>query len=664
MQSASVQLTFPAGAGLERAAPVVDELTDSVVGWAAQRGTQFDPFAIPMALEHRLDTDGRLGRWRSGDLVEILLDWFPRKVTLAAPDRAAVVPALGLLIDYLAEQRLLQPGSDDPAELHRTLTEREPEFLAAMADESRYDIGKFWATRMLERGVDLDDPADVNQFIAESQLGNIEVDQSVVDSILQRQFSLAGPGGPGGAAEELEQPDLPPVLLPSAADLSAAAGASPAVAQIREFVQWVGEGRKVTKAGRLTLADGRDLATLLDVDSAERADARSSVELGQVSLIVAWAAAAGLVRVVKGRMVPVKRSAPLLRRPVELWHQLFAVLGELGEQVCGGGAGQFGNCFEDEFETLIPVVCMALYTAGGAAIPLELIHAVVRDELADSFGMAMAFSANPRSAPVAVELQEQLWRRDLDQLIEVLESFGAVQRAPATDPAILAKIAEVSEMDFPDSTLVGLTPIGIWAVNDMLRSEGITAPVVGDLAGSAMDALCRALLMADPDVTEAELTAWVKARGDGAAVKELVGFISGATESSHRLFGFLALGYAGDAGLAAATELRAAGGVVGAVAAGWLVEREALGPDAITPAELHLGLFDSLAAMHEQGFLIDELSALPPSDQLEMVRRLGAIDHPRRLAVLDTIAADHPNRKIAKEAGKIRLRLRTAGVND
>jgi hypothetical protein len=57
---------------------------------------------------------------------------------------------------------------------------------------------------------------------------------------------------------------------------------------------------------------------------------KSSVDLLNLSLIVEWAKAARLVRVVRGRLVPVKKAAALLDRPAQLWMALFEVFGRLG----------------------------------------------------------------------------------------------------------------------------------------------------------------------------------------------------------------------------------------------------------------------------------------------------------------------------------------------
>ncbi|MGH3193870.1 MAG: hypothetical protein ACRDOL_42760, partial [Streptosporangiaceae bacterium] len=52
-------------------------------------------------------------------------------------------------------------------------------------------------------------------------------------------------------------PDLRPARSPPAA------GKAELTGQIRSFMTWLGEGRKLTQAGRIGLADARQLAELL-----------------------------------------------------------------------------------------------------------------------------------------------------------------------------------------------------------------------------------------------------------------------------------------------------------------------------------------------------------------------------------------------------------------
>jgi hypothetical protein len=144
-------------------------------------------------------------------------------------------------------------------------------------------------------------------------------------------------------------------------DPAAAAAAVRPLIQVVELTRWVGTGRKLTQTGRLTMADARQLVSLLgtgdEIDPAigdKVYRTRSSEELRGLTIVVHWAKAAGLVRVVHGRLVPVKKNATLLGRPLALWAAMFDAFGQLGEAVCPSGwfKSLFGEDFEDGVATL------------------------------------------------------------------------------------------------------------------------------------------------------------------------------------------------------------------------------------------------------------------------------------------------------------------------
>ncbi len=94
------------------------------------------------------------------------------------------------------------------------------------------------------------------------------------------------------------------------------------VGQVRAFLGWVGEGRALTQTGRVRLADLRELVGLLNTgDLPDKHEAgwriSSSTELPGLTTVVEWAKASRLVRVSKGRLVPVKKNVALLNRPLE-----------------------------------------------------------------------------------------------------------------------------------------------------------------------------------------------------------------------------------------------------------------------------------------------------------------------------------------------------------
>src|SRR3954462_4196739 len=113
-------------------------------------------------------------------------------------------------------------------------------------------------------------------------------------------------------------------------DLTVAASEAPAARRLRGFVDWVGEGRPLTQTGQLRRADGLALVDLLE--TGDRVDrVRSSAELYQLGLVGEWAKACRLVRVVHGRLVPVRKSAALLGRPLGLIARMLDALPRMGD---------------------------------------------------------------------------------------------------------------------------------------------------------------------------------------------------------------------------------------------------------------------------------------------------------------------------------------------
>nr|AXL06211.1 hypothetical protein [uncultured bacterium] len=400
-------------------------------------------------------------------------------------------------------------------------------------------------------------------------------------------------------------PPLPPVRLPADAEALAAAEHSLALADLRRYVA--------------------------ELDGTSAPDH---------TLLPRWAEACGLVRVVKGTHVPVKKNAKLLSRPLELWERAFATLGDAGYGIAAEDPGvpfEFGMLFPD----FVTALEMTLYSAGEAPMPLDLL-----DDLADQMPSLLGGPEGRDESP---------WRHGLRVTVDLLDRLGALEKSTA-DPVQLAEIAELPGHADPDPTLVRLSPLGLWATNRRLRAEGVDAPVVGELAAGPLETLGAHLAEANADVVDAELTAWANLRSPADTAAEAAGFLRRAESPAQRLFALLALGKAGDAGIAAARAVRDEGGIAGAVTATWLVERGEADAGTLTVAEMRLGTTDHFAAMDELGLLLDELAG--PGVPAEAVGAIAAADHPDRLRLLDVIAREHPDHKIARQARKARFSLR------
>ncbi|MGN9841097.1 plasmid pRiA4b ORF-3 family protein [Nonomuraea sp. H19] len=192
---------------------------------------------------------------------------------------------------------------------------------------------------------------------------------------------------------------------------------SPVVRDLGAFTEWVGAGRKLTATGQITLADARTLVALLDTGDVVDPDiggrvfkTTSSAELSGLMRIFLWARAAGLVRVVKGRLVPVKKAGPLLARPQALWEAAFEAFPRLAEAVCP--AGWWTSPLHEEFAPVVRTLLTRLY--GGSA-PLKELYEL---------------SWERASAPFVIEKPERAREvndQDTERMLSALQHLGALK---------------------------------------------------------------------------------------------------------------------------------------------------------------------------------------------------------------------------------------------
>ena len=239
---------------------------------------------------------------------------------------------------------------------------------------------------------------------------------------------------------------------PSDAWLAATAAQAEPLRRMVAFTGWVGAGRKLTQTGRITLADARELVGLLgteDVIDPKIGDrvfrTKSSEELPGITTVVEWAKASGLVRVAGGRLVPVKKHAGLLDRPLELWSRMFEVFPRLGATLCPSGWGE--SLLRRHFEEGIGAVLAGMARRGGAI------------ELAEACALAWDTVTAGYVLDAATDQQRATWRavndRDVRRAVDVLQLLGAVR--------------------LDDGESVELTELARWAMR-----RGLGAPAPGD----------------------------------------------------------------------------------------------------------------------------------------------------------------------------------------
>lgn len=186
--------------------------------------------------------------------------------------------------------------------------------------------------------------------------------------------------------------------------------------QVVALTQWVGAGRKLTQTGRLTMADARELVPLLGTDDVTDR-VRTSEDLDGINLVVAWAKAAGLVRVMQGKLVPTKKGARLLERPTELWAVLFEVFDRLGEMFTAtrwSPSSLLGYDFPDGFRLFLHGLA-----DGVGSIGLAEAEELVWSQLVRRYQMDDA-------TPEQLERWRRVNDRDMRRMVDALASLGAL----------------------------------------------------------------------------------------------------------------------------------------------------------------------------------------------------------------------------------------------
>jgi hypothetical protein len=145
---------------------------------------------------------------------------------------------------------------------------------------------------------------------------------------------------------------------------------------------------------------------------------KSSEELAGLNVLVEWAKAARLLRVAGGRLLPVKKNAKLLERPLQLWTGLFEAIPRIGVALLPQGWAE--SFLSHEFGEGIEALLARLYAAEGA-VPIDELCQVVWTRVTAPY----LLDGEP-------EERRHNWRqandRDAQRVLESLSDLGAVRR--------------------------------------------------------------------------------------------------------------------------------------------------------------------------------------------------------------------------------------------
>ena len=227
-------------------------------------------------------------------------------------------------------------------------------------------------------------------------------------------------------------------------DRDAAAQKAKLTGQIRSFLDWLGDGRKLTQTGRIGLADARYLVEFLGtgdvIDPAiggQTFKTKSSEELPYLTRIVEWAKVTRLIRVTGTRLTPVKKNATLADRPVDLVLTMLAAFPRLGKSLFPRSTWR-QSIVGDEFADVSEVMLTALLTSAGPRA-LASLNDTAYDMIAARYELGRL-----------TELQHDFLRRtiavDIEIAMSALHVLGVVVLDTGTDRESADASAELTDL--------------------------------------------------------------------------------------------------------------------------------------------------------------------------------------------------------------------------
>ncbi|MCC0098839.1 hypothetical protein K7B10_29515 [Streptomyces flavotricini] len=486
-------------------------------------------------------------------------------------------------------------------------------------------------------------------------------------------------------------PTLPPVRLPSDAELARDALVAPLFARAVRLARWAGPHTRVDIGGELAAAQLPEAAAVLGLDPTD--------EEGPVQASQAWRVAVdtGLVDVAEpeeggaeesGTATPgedlalVAGGAP--GEVLDLWLAALDTvladaavpdLDDLVDALDAGGEIDFDRLdwnpsreadFLDGVLANLYLLTVSEHGASDGPVPLPVLAAsmVIPEDMGE-----------PTDA-VLEQVSDAMMR--LDDQFRQLEPIGLVEFRPV-DEALMAEAddeefaaagsadgpsrGEVDDEDVSRYGLVRLTPLGLYGIRARMLEAGVTAPAVGELADKGADALLDAVSGYPEGAAQAEIEQWLAGRELQGAVAELLAAARGADEGGplRRLRCQQALAPAGpEAEPAVRAVLDDA--ELGGLARVWLSERGVADVPAPDEAMVFWLTVDTIAAQLAADGETAELPLLMRSlteHHTGFFDQVWRVEHPATAYVLEAMGRMHPDKKAAKEARKAAFKARS-----
>jgi hypothetical protein len=586
--------------------------------------------------------DGDLARWRVEDVGEFLLEWCPRKLSASAAECESIPVALSAFVTFLESEALLAAGSSPAAEVAEVTGAVRGEFVAAMGDPSKFGLAKSLFGAASSDGVDISDQAELEEWIAEFNASRIEERRQIL---------------PDGVFAAPRRAGLPPVTMPDAEAVTASQAQAPILAMLAAFAAYVGEGRKLTQTGRLTLADAHALVDLLGTGDVmdERIGERtfkttSSGELPGLRQVFAWAKKAGVVRVAHGRVIATKRGRALAGDPNAFFDRAvdaILAIGPLGSQRDPDAwlAWPEVNELLDRFV----VHLLAVPYVAQRAVPIDDLTSVATAAVLDAFEFP---SLDDGQVGRHV-------RADVVDIMDTLEVAGVVRRVDVPEPETDTDVA----MRRRHGGSIELTAAGVAVTHRLLVDAGYDAPTSGRLSDATATELFLGTDVDDFPVLWGEVEAWRRRRDPTDAAHQLADAVRQLDDPALRN---LALAVMADLDPdIAVPEVRrlAIEPHTQGFALCWLVDHGVEDAEALFNRHDLSSFIDVLAHRLVTGgptSLCDTLAlAGNEHHQIEVISRLWRSPSAATDTVLAAIGEHHPAKPVAKAARKARFQRRS-----
>ncbi|MFD7121666.1 hypothetical protein ACFWAA_32180 [Streptomyces sp. NPDC059922] len=488
-----------------------------------------------------------------------------------------------------------------------------------------------------------------------------------------------------------DRPTLPPVRLPSDAELARDALAAPLLARAVRLARWAGPTTRVGAGGELVDEQLPAAAEVLGLGD-ELSEGDGEAYAGE-----AWRVAVdtGLVEVddpdedsgpdgaadTEGRVTTGEQLGVLTsggpQDILSLWlDALDVVFADATAPVLDDLAAAIGDDGEIDLESLdwdpeleaefLEGVLGNLYLltlaegGGEGPVPLPVLAAsmIVPDDMGEP------------TDDILEQVSEAMMR--LDDQFRLLEPIGLVSYVPV-DEALMAEDTEdgpdaslpVGEEDVARYGMVRLTPLGLYGIRSRMLEAGVDAPAVGDLADKDAHALLDGVAHFPELSARAETEQWLTRRAPAEAARELLAAARGTDPGAplRRLHCQQALSLVGAEAEAAVREVLD-DAELGGLARVWLAE---LGAGDVPPPPESMIFWlaiDTIAAQLDAEGEPDELQELVEGlvgQHSGFFEAAWRVEHPATAEVLEAMGRLHRDRAASKDARKAAFKARSRG---